>query len=197
MTEDQRKELYEALDFDEDKDVKDALQAPRDALKTRVAATLNRGSLALRSDPHDKDKAIMSVVFEAFGATFVQRTDNFEAAISLGGFGVFDGTTPNTLYPQIVTVRGLDPKVIANGSDEVEKPSIDDPFFFLKFENQPLDERADTALTVKMRHMEIIYHRGYVEAVVRFFKPPASQLESVEALLVRSLWNFYQHLDLN
>ena len=38
-----------------------------------------------------------------------------------------------------------------------------------------------------MRHMEIVYHKGYVEAVYKFFKPPESQLESVEALLVSSV----------
>jgi vacuolar protein sorting-associated protein 13A/C len=34
-----------------------------------------------------------------------------------------------------------------------------------------------------MRHLEIIYHKGYVEAVVQFLKPPESQLESIGALL--------------
>lgn len=184
MTDDQRKELYEALDFDEDIDVKNALQAPRDAVKLRVAATLSHGSLALRSDPHNRNAAIMSVAFEAFGANFIQRTDNFEASISLGGLGVFDGTTPDTIYSQIVTVRKSDLNSTVSDARPGGKSFSDDPFFFVRFENQPLDERADTALTVKMRHMEIIYHRGYVEAVVRFFKPPESQLESVEALLV-------------
>ena len=72
----------------------------------------------------------------------------------------------------------------------------EDPFFFLKFENNPLDERADSALTVKMRYMEIVYHRGYVEAIYKFFKPPASQLESVEALLVRNFTDLFLHLTL-
>jgi vacuolar protein sorting-associated protein 13A/C len=34
-----------------------------------------------------------------------------------------------------------------------------------------------------MRHLEIIYHKQYVESVVQFFKPPESQLESIGALL--------------
>jgi vacuolar protein sorting-associated protein 13A/C len=82
-------------------------------------------------------------------------------------------------------------------AEEVES----NPFFFVKFENNPLDERSDTALTVRMRHMEIIYHKGYIEAVYKFFKPPSSQLESVEALLVGLhtifVWNasnFYQNV---
>jgi len=182
MTEEQRKQLYNVLDFDEKAALVDALQTPRDSLKMRVAAQLNKGSFALRTDPHGKNSEVMSVVFDIFGANFIQRPDNFEASISLNGLRVFDGTTPNSLYPQIVHVKtelALDGSPISS-KEEAES----DPFFFVKFENNPLDERSDSALTVRMRHMEIIYHKGYVEAVYRFFKPPASQLESVEALLV-------------
>jgi vacuolar protein sorting-associated protein 13A/C len=174
MTEQQRKELYTALDMDDRDEMTDALQAPRDALNARVHAKLNKGSLTLKGDPHGQPKDIISVVFDAFQADVIQRPDNLETSVSLGGFRVFDGTTTNTLYSQIVHVkdRGVD----SEGANT-------DPFFFLKFENNPLDERADTALTVRMRYMEIIYHKGYVEAIYQFFKPPASQLESVEALL--------------
>ncbi len=42
----------------------------------------------------------------------------------------------------------------------------EDPFFVLEVEQNPLDGHADNAVTVKMRHLEIIYHKGYVEAVV-------------------------------
>ena len=92
---------------------------------------------------------------------------------------ILDGTTKNTVYPRIVQVQDKDSVTAAVVGIE---PA--DPFFYLKFENNPLDDRADSALTVKMRNMEIVYHRGYVEAIYKFFKPPASQLESVEALLV-------------
>jgi vacuolar protein sorting-associated protein 13A/C len=186
MTDEQRKQLYDVLDYDEKSVLADSFQAPRDALKARVAAKLDKGSFALRTGPRQVDEVI-SIVFDVFQATFVQRPDNFEASVSLGGFGVFDGTTKDSLYHQIVQVNE-----VATSQDRVEtavvehKPivNLDDPFFFVKFENNPLDERADNALVVRMRHMEIIYHKGYVEAVYRFFKPPSSQLESVEALLV-------------
>lgn len=188
MTDEQRQQLYDVLDYDEKSALAQSFQAPRDALKARVAAKLDKGSFALRTGPSQREEVI-SVIFDVFQANFVQRPDNFEASVSLGDFGVFDGTTRNTLYHQIVQVKQT------TSSDRVEievteqhKPitNLDDPFFFVKFENNPLDERADNALTVRMRHMEIIYHKGYVEAVYRFFKPPSSQLESVEALLVCS-----------
>lgn len=186
MTDEQRKQLYDVLDYDEKSALADSFQAPRDAIKARVVAKLDKGSFALRTGPRQVEEVI-SIVFDIFQATFIQRPDNFEASVSLGGFGVFDGTTKDSLYHQIVQVNE-----VATSHDRVEtavvehKPivDLDDPFFFVKFESNPLDERADNALVVRMRHMEIIYHKGYVEAVYKFFKPPSSQLESVEALLV-------------
>lgn len=181
MTEEQRKQLYDVLDYDAKASIADELEAPRDSMKARISAKLNKGSFALKTDPHGMPSDVLSIVFDLFQADIIQRPDNFEAAVSLGGFGVFDGTTKNTLYPQIVQVKDT----LIKSGDKTSSGEQDDPFFFVKFENNPLDERADNALTVRMRHMEIIYHKGYVEAVYKFLKPPASQLESVEALLVR------------
>ncbi|KAI8449131.1 hypothetical protein BY996DRAFT_193044 [Phakopsora pachyrhizi] len=48
------------------------------------------------------------------------------------------------------------------------------PFLNLKFEHKPLDGRADNAITLKMRHMGIVYHPGYVEYINSFFQPPES-----------------------
>ena len=158
------KQLYEVLDYDEKSALlAESFQAPRDALKARVVATLNRGSFALKTDPHGANKEIISIVSESLNSTFIQRPDNFEVTLSLGGFEIRDGTTSNTLYPQIVHVQesksGLtSPTREGKGIEGIK--DTEDPFFFLKFENNPLDERADSALTVKMRYMEIVYHRG-------------------------------------
>ena len=181
MTDEQRKQLYDVLDYDERTAVVDALQVPRDSLKTRVCAKLNKGSFALKTDPHGTASEVTSVIFDVFQANLIQRPHNFEASISLNGFKVFDGTTTNTLYPQIVHVKT---ELVADDTLSSEQEGESNPFFFVSFENSPLDERSDSALTVRLRHMEIIYHKGYVEAVYKFFKPPASQLDSVEALLV-------------
>ncbi|KAH7883589.1 vacuolar protein sorting-associated protein 13 [Phlebopus sp. FC_14] len=179
MSDEQRQQLYEVLDYDEKSAIADSFDLPKDALKLQVAAELKKGSFTLRTDPRGSMKDVISTVFDSFRADFVQRPDSVEASVSLGGFSVFDGTTKETQHPQIVQVKNPTAKVVrpkAHGQ-------ADDPFFFLKFERNPLDQRADTALTARMRHMEIIYHKGYVEAIVKFLKPPQSQLESVEALL--------------
>jgi vacuolar protein sorting-associated protein 13A/C len=191
MTAKQRKELYDVLDYDEKAALVESFQAPRGSLKARVSAKLNKGSFSLRTDPHGDAREVISVVFDAFQANFVQRPDNFEASVSLGGFGVFDGTTKNSLYPKIVRVKAKAAE--DSGARTPETENENDAFFFVKFEKNPLDERADNALTVRMRHMEIIYHRSYVEAVYKFLKPPASQLESVEALLVSTYTRLATH----
>ncbi|KZT65144.1 vacuolar protein sorting-associated protein 13 [Daedalea quercina L-15889] len=187
MTEEQRKQLYEVLDYDEKAALAESFDTPRDALKTRVLAQLNRGSLALKRDPHGANTEIISIVSDVFQATFVERPDNFETSVSLSGFAIYDGTSKDTLYKQIVHVQerrgggGVVKTQVVEGAGEIR--DMVDPFFYLKFENKPLDDRADSALEVKMRYMEIVYHRGYVEAIYKFFKPPESQIESVEALL--------------
>lgn len=180
MTEEQRRQLYDILDYDEKSAIAASLETPQDALKLRVAAELKKGSFALKNHPRGATSDIISMVFESFRADFIQRPDNFEASVSLGALSVFDGTTKNTLHPQIVRVKSPIAEHVGPGK-HVES---DEPFFYLKLEGNPLDQRADSALTARMRHMEIIYHRGYVEAIAKFLRPPESQLESVEALLV-------------
>ena len=201
MTDEQRKQLYEVLDYDEKAALAESFQTPRDALKARVLAQLNRGSFALKRDPHGANTEIISVVSDVFQATFLQRPDNFETSVSLSGFAVYDGTSKDTLYKQIVHVQErrtgseIVKTQVVEGAGEIRE--MVDPFFYLRFENNPIDERADSALEVTMRYMEIVYHRGYVEAIYRFFKPPASQIESVEALLVeppRRTSSSYSHV---
>ena len=193
LNEEQRKELYDAIEWDESNVGNSlALDLPRDAMKLRLTAKLQRGSFALRDQKREAD--IISLVFDSLQADLTQRFDNLEAAISLGGMKVYDGTTPNSLYPQILRVKDdefdLPGRKNSNGQtlrekeDEVKEESRpDDPFFYLKFENKPLDNRADNALTLRLRSTEIIYHRGYIEEIVKFFEPPESELELIGALI--------------
>ncbi|CAO1638595.1 unnamed protein product [Sympodiomycopsis kandeliae] len=195
LNEEQRKELYEAIEWDESvgaQSLTDAVDAPRDALKLRLSTKLQTGSFCLRD--HSRGNDILALVFDSLQADVNQRVDNLEATISLGGLRVYDGTTPNSLYPQIVRVKDDEvdvPHRQNSGQEDMKEmerqvgkeSDPENPFFYLRFENKPLDKRADNALTVRMRSMEIIYHRGYVESIVRFFKPPESELELIGALI--------------
>lgn len=201
MTEEEKKEIDDIIDYDAEAAATIG-STPRDFMKARVSAKLNKGSFSLRTDPHGKNNDIIALVFDSFSADALQLTDSVTGKLALGGFRVYDGTTPDSLYPQIVRVKDIEgsssqkgssrqtslgvggtDNALAELSDEMDKDESVDPFFVMEVEQNPLDGHADTALKVRMRHLEIIYHKGYVEAVVAFFKPPASQLESISALL--------------
>ncbi|KAK4052926.1 Vacuolar protein sorting-associated protein 13 [Microbotryomycetes sp. JL221] len=218
LNDEQRKELYKAIDWDEKEAVANTVDMASDALMLRVNAKLETGSFALRSGGGGKD--LLSLNFDGFQADVLQRPENFEATLALGGMRVFDGTSEGSVHKQIVRVKQINLKDEPKSAERKQLPPPEEreadedfgqydepaeeereddkqdetsdsdgehvepePFFWLKFEHKPLDERADDALSVKLRHMEIIYSRGYVEAVARFFKPPESQLESVGALI--------------
>lgn len=202
MSAQEKKEIDDIIDYNAEDAQVTVGSTPKDFMQARVSAKLNKGSLSLRTDPHGKNEDIIALVFDSFSADAVQLTESMSGKIALGGFRVYDGTTPDSLYPQIVRVKDIETSgmgkseqkgledggkggAMAEISDGIEED--DDPFFTMEVEQNPLDGHADNAVTVKMRHLEIIYHRGYVEAVVEFFKPPASQLESIGALLVSYL----------
>ncbi|GAA5952650.1 hypothetical protein JCM21900_006060 [Sporobolomyces salmonicolor] len=227
LNDEQRKELYKAIDWDEKDAVASAVDYSKDTLMLRVRAKLETGSFALRTDPHGVAKDLIALNFDDLRLDVGQRPENFEATLALGGLRVFDGTCEGTLHPQIVSVKEIGAAEMAREREALqamkqqkklkrpppeereadedvgqydndddtgsssEEEEVDEsgwkmqthPFFSAKFEHKPLDERADNALAVRLRHTEIVYHKGYVEAIFAFFKPPESQLESVGALI--------------
>lgn len=191
MNDQRRKELYDALDYDERAVVAASFESAKDSLKVRATAKLNKGSLTLLMDPHGHKKEVVGMVFEKLRADVIQRPTNLEACVTLGDLHVHDGVTEGTLYHDIVRIK-RDPSqpatpandgtmVISTGPVPMD---VDHAFLMVKFEQNPLDERADNALTVRLGSMEVIYHKGYVEAVYNFFKPPETHMESINALMV-------------
>lgn len=172
-----------------------ASEAPSsDALKLRIIAVLNKGSLILRKKSEDIE--ILSVIFDTARATLVQRVANLEAIVSLSNFGVYERTSGASMYRQIVRLKSE--KVSAGPNpDKQAIETIDhgasDPLFFFKFVHHPLGGHSDSAITVRTKALEVVYHKDYVEAIVAFFRTPASQLESVSALLV-SLHKAYDQM---
>lgn len=202
MSEQQRKELYQAIDFDEKKSIEESVDMPKEAVKLQVDMHLKTGSFTLRRDPHGKTTDILRLLFDDFSTEFVQRTDSTLLDLSLGGMRLYDGSTEGNLYEQMLHVKdappvpdgqrvqelGDDDKPKADGADD-EKGDEDndeeeqDPFFSMSFEKNPLDGRADTALTVKLKAMEIVYNPNFVVQVTKFFKPPEQHMESIGALM--------------
>lgn len=196
MTEQQRKELYDAIDFDEKQQLVEAIDMPRDAVKMQINMSLKTGSFTLKRDPHGKATEILRLLFDSFSTKVVQRPDSFLTDLSLQGIRLFDGTTEGSLFPQMIMVKetsrgnedaGEHPNTEAPQSPRTAADTIGDaesePFFQMSFEQNPLDGSADTALSVKLRGMEVVYNPRFVVEVAKFFKPPERHMESIGALM--------------
>ena len=192
MTEQQRKALYDAIDWDEKNAITESVDLPRDSVKLEVEASLKTGSFTLKRDPHGRSNEVLSTLFDNFNAKFLQRPDSMLAHIGLEGLRVYDGTTDGTLFPQMVSVKNAssipDEKRIEElddeSKDETQARGVSaDPFFDLEFEQNPLDGRANSALTVKLQSMEVIYNPQFIVEIAKFFKPPERHMESIGALM--------------
>jgi vacuolar protein sorting-associated protein 13A/C len=187
MTEEQRKELYNAIDWDEKTALAASVDLPKETVKMQIDASLNTGSFTLKHNPHDKVVEVLSLYFDAFRAKFLQRPDSFLADISLGGLRVNDGTTPESLFPQIVRVKDAPdtpaPKLLLDGANTSSEAELVDPFFQFQFEKNPLDGASDLALTGKLKPLEIIWNPHFLVGIVQFFKPPERHMESIGALM--------------
>lgn len=183
MTDEQRKELYDAIDWDEKAAIAESVDLPRETVKLQVDADLRVGSFTLKRDANREAVDFLSFYFDKFKARILQRPDSFLADISLGGLRVNDGTTANSLYPQIVQVKDSSSStdMVPTGADAIEASF--DPFFNLQFEQNPLDGSADVAVTVQLKSIEIIYNPNFVVEVARFFKPPERHMDSIYALM--------------
>ena len=195
MTEEQKKELYDAIDWDEKKSIAESVDLPRESVKLQIESTLRTGSFTLKRDPHGKANEILSLMFDNFQAKALQRPDSFLADLSLGGLRVYDGTTEGSLFPQIVKVKDasstpstgvigdLDKGAGSIKEKDPPKPSTKDMLFHLLFEQNPLDESADSSLVLQLKSIELIYNPKFVVEIAKFFKPPERHMESIGALM--------------
>lgn len=186
MTEEQRKELYDAIDWDEKTVIAESVDLPKETIKMQIEASLNTGSFTLKRDPHNNTVEVLSFYFDAFKAKFLQRPESMLADVSLGGLRVNDGTTPESLFPQIVRVKDAPEtpkaKLLLNG-DEDESEDTLDPFFQFQIETNPLHDAGDVAVTGKLKPLEIIWNPHFLVGIIQFFKPPERHMESIGALM--------------
>ncbi|KAK3069505.1 Vacuolar protein sorting-associated protein 13, partial [Teratosphaeriaceae sp. CCFEE 6253] len=198
MSEQQRKELYQAIDFDEKKNLSESVDMPREAVKLQVDMSLKTGGVTLRRDPHGKRTDMLRLLFDDFSTELTQRTDSTLMNVSLGGMRLYDGSTEGNLYEQMLQVKDAastsDSKRItelSEGDENYKDAKADasddedesDPFFTMQFEQNPLDGHADSVVDLKLKAMEIVYNPNFVVQVVKFFKPPVSHNDSIGALM--------------
>ncbi|KAG5925451.1 hypothetical protein E4U42_004279 [Claviceps africana] len=184
MTEEQRKELYDMIDWDERAALTEDVDVPREAVSLCLEASLSTGSFTLKKGPHDDKSDLLSLHFDVFKAKALKRTDSILANVSLGGLRVNDGTTPDSLYPEIVRVKDA-PETRKRKSLSLKELENDDeePFFQFEVEQNPLEREGDFAVVGKLKPLEIVWNPNFVVGVVDFFRPPERHMESITALM--------------
>ncbi|VDB89351.1 Bgt-5295 [Blumeria graminis f. sp. tritici] len=185
LTQEQRKELYEAIDWDEKTALAESVELPKETVKMQISASLNTGSFTLKRNPHGNTIEVLSLYFDGFRASFLQRPESFLADLSLEGLRVNDGTTPGSLFTQIVRVKDALDHGSQISQNDVDKDShnIYEPFFKIRFEKNPLDGESDMALTGKLKPLEIIWNPQFLVGIIEFFRPPERHMESIGALM--------------
>ena len=196
ISEQDRDALYSVIDWDEKKALAESIDVPKETVKMQVRLSLQTGSFALKRDPHGEGTEILKLLFDSFNATFVQRPTSSLTRLSLQGMRLYDNTTPGNLYPQTITVKAApqlegaehssDKAALQSAlslSDSEADKIYDKAFFALTFEQHPIDESADSALSMKLLGMEVVYNPTFVVEVARFFRPPERHMESISALM--------------
>ena len=183
ITEEQRKELYEVIDWDEKTALAADVDEPRDTVRMQLETSLSTGSFTLKQSPHGNARDLISLHFDVFKAKGLKRPDSFLVDLSLGGFRVNDGTTPKSLYKEIVRVKDAPTRASKRLSIAELETTSDEAFFQFQLEQNPLDEQGDIALTAKLKPLEIVWNPNVVVGVVDFFRPPERHMESINALM--------------
>lgn len=184
MTEEQRQELYNAIDWNEKAALAESVDLPRDAVKLCVEASLGTGSFTLRNSNDGTPSDLLSLHFDLFRAKALQRKDSVLANVSLGGLRVNDGTTPDSLYPEIVRVKDAPLTSKRKRLSLLDLEKTDDlPFFQFEVEQHPLERGGDVAVTSSLKPLEVVWNPNFVVGVVDFFRPPQRHMDSINALM--------------
>jgi vacuolar protein sorting-associated protein 13A/C len=74
-------------------------------MKFVLRTKLNRGSFRLLKHPHTTKHQLTSIVFDTVGIEVIKYTDSMKISTSLGDLQLYDGSTRDTLYPQLIGVK--------------------------------------------------------------------------------------------
>lgn len=184
MSEKQRQELYDAIDFDESKQLADSLDIPRDRVKVSVGWNLLRGSFSIKQSPNDAND-MAGVFFEGLHMDMFQRKDSYFVGLKLREFRIEDGSD-KTLFKHIVSVKPFSDSIqeVGNDPDSHDHASNDGtPFFQLSYEQNPLDGTADSEVLAKMKSLTIFHNPRFIQDLVRFFKAPKAASDTVATLM--------------
>lgn len=177
LSEEERKALYDTIDYDENQKLADSIDLPRDRNIMEVFINLKQAGVFLKRNKNESSFA--EIIVEGCHTQLYTRPDSFLTNFQLQELRVEDGTS-KTLYKHIVSVKHNHTHV--TDSADTSRPA-EDPFFQIWFESNPLDKSADSKLLAKLKSMTVFYNAFFSEEVIKFFQPPKVHLDTIGAIM--------------
>lgn len=172
LTDEQRQELYDAIEFNQNDQIE--TQLPKDRVTMKISSSLRKGAFTIkRKSPKE---SLGQIIFENCQVEFQQRPNSSLTSFKLQEFKVEDGS-PNTLYKHIISVKNVKTEHVTNGEGTSE------PLFKVLLETNPLDESADSKIDVKLRGMTVFYHVHFINEIMKFFNPPKQHIDTITAII--------------
>lgn len=113
-----------------------------------------------------------------------QYVESFTATAALGDLCLYDGVHVDSPYYKLMGAKGKDiENKVEDNTVQLHNTNINNPFFTIAFEHKPLDERADNAVALFMRNIDIVYNPYVIHSIVEFFTPPETSADSINALI--------------
>lgn len=172
LTDEQRQELYDAIEFNQSHELE--TQLPKDRVTMKVTSSLKKGAFTIKNK--DPQAVLGQVIFENCEVEFLQRPNSSLTSFKLQEFKVEDGS-PNTLYKHIISVKNIKSESVADEEGNHE------PLFKVLLETNPLDESADSKVDVKLRGITVFYHVHFINEIIRFFNPPKQHMDTITAII--------------
>ncbi|CAO3643748.1 unnamed protein product [Cunninghamella blakesleeana] len=196
LTDQQKKELYDAIEYNEEQAaIEAAVDMPKDTMKFVLNTKLNRGSFRLVQRPNADKHELTSIVFDSVSIEAIQYIESTKISASLGDLRVYDGSTENTLYPQLIGVKKSTRKgnlslLESNRTGQIQRQEDNPnqlikqkPFLVVEYQRKPLNIKADQSIKVNMRHLEIIYNPTIIQGILSFLTAHSKDNESFDALV--------------
>ncbi|CEG72298.1 hypothetical protein RMATCC62417_07879 [Rhizopus microsporus] len=188
ITEEQKQEFYDVIDYDADKAaIAASVDLPKDTTLLSLNVVLNQGSFNVRKNPHEQPIDLLSLVFDNFVLGFTKYVESFTATAALGDMNLYDKQRPESPYYKLMGAKDKDTShrksVTLDNQLKNITGVVKDPFFTATFEYKPLDNRADNAAALYMRNIDIIYNPEIIRELIVFFTPPETSADSINALI--------------
>ena len=171
LTEEQKQEFYDAIEYDESNNKPYNKSISKDVVTLNVSNNIKSGFLRLKTKA--QNETLSEFTFVGAKTKFYQKPESFGFNFELNSFSIKDKSSSST-YSNIVKCN----------SDLNDNAEIVDDFFKVYFEKNPIDNvDADSSLTIKLNTMSIYYNPHFIKKVVQFFKTSDELHDTLSAII--------------